>query len=73
MASIEVGVASVVLEAHEALSGIFGSISLAAWIFLLVSGCENHPIQKDSHIVSYLNSGKTIAHRALREFRSHSY
>jgi hypothetical protein len=25
------------LAVHEALSGIFGSISLAAWIFLLVS------------------------------------
>lgn len=28
---------SVDLTAHEALSGVFGSISLAAWIFLLVS------------------------------------
>lgn len=25
------------LTAHEALSGVFGSISLASWIFLLVS------------------------------------
>jgi hypothetical protein len=25
------------LTAHEALSGVFGSVSLAAWIFLLVS------------------------------------
>jgi hypothetical protein len=25
------------LAVHEALSGVFGSISLAAWIFLLVS------------------------------------
>lgn len=24
------------METHEALSGIFGSVSLAAWIFLLV-------------------------------------
>lgn len=24
------------LTAHEALSGVFGSVSLAAWIFLLV-------------------------------------
>lgn len=27
------------LTAHEALSGVFGSISLASWIFLLVSSC----------------------------------
>lgn len=26
------------LTAQEALSGVFGSISLATWIFLLVSG-----------------------------------
>jgi len=28
---------SVSLTTHEALSGVFGSISLASWIFLLVS------------------------------------
>jgi len=27
---------SIHLTVHEALSGVFGSVSLAAWIFLLV-------------------------------------
>ena len=32
-----------VLELNEALSGVFGSISLAAWVFLLVSYQPLHP------------------------------
>ena len=31
------------LALHEALSGVFGSISLAAWIFLLVRSFTVYP------------------------------
>ena len=34
-----------VLELHEALSGIAGSISLAAWIFLLVGALLSNGIR----------------------------
>jgi hypothetical protein len=39
MAPFALQVLSGALTVHEALSGVFGSVSLATWIFLLVC-CE---------------------------------
>jgi hypothetical protein len=42
------------LTAHEALSGVFGSISLASWIFLLVSIALYWSREQSYYVLQYL-------------------
>ena len=47
------------LTSHEALSGVFGSISLASWIFLLVRTVQHRVWPWSAHAAASLQPFKT--------------